>query len=129
MCVSVFVLFFSLLWQPWFLHAFTYSLKTNAKNYQVQHLKLLFVPALEVAIVLAIAASENHIKNLAELQLLSENLEAVKKSHWFYKHRSISKGMEDVIPLTQLQPRCFSSCKSTEHPSPQNLQGLHCTKG
>ena len=62
--------FFSLLWQPWFLHTFTYSLKTNAKNYQVQHLKHLFVPALEVAIVLAIAASEKHIKNLAELQLL-----------------------------------------------------------
>ena len=57
-CVSVFVVFLSLLWQPWFLHTFTYSLKTNAKNYQVQHLKLLFVPALEVAIVLAIAASE-----------------------------------------------------------------------
>ena len=79
MCVSVFVLFFALLWQPWFLHTFTYSLKTNAKNYQVQHLKLLFVPALEVAIVLAIAASENHIKNLAELQLLLFHMAVLRK--------------------------------------------------
>lgn len=80
MCVSVCLFcFFPLLWQPWFLHAFTCSLKTNANNYQVQHLKLLFVPALEAAIVLAIAASEKKPNNLAELWLLLFHMAVLRK--------------------------------------------------
>ncbi len=134
-CVSVFV-FFSLVRQPRFLHAFTCSLKTNAK-----------LPSSTFeASVCACIGSGNCLGNCClrkkstktwlncgphcSTWLFSENLEAVKNPIGFTKVEALQKSMENVILWHNFNVKgWFSSYKSTEHPSPQNLQGLHCTKG